>query len=310
MSDTTPHPDRSQPELLSPLVPTDPPRIGPYWLDSRLLAGPAGITYLAHRDTTRETGGDHPDQVPAGVMIVRLAEGAAADAAARDRFAGLVNKLHIDTVLARGGQGQDGGRWGRKFLPEVGPAAIDDLDEAPWVALAYEGSPRDRALADHLLSEVELRSLAAQGSPAGPDYRHYWLSRVRPGLAKIWPLPWPGRRDRAGWQTVLISWLLMLLLAALAVMIAILLFKDQPPMSPPQPVPQSASGSPSPQSGSPSESPQSGTPSSSPSQSGSGSPTASPSPTDGSGSPSTASASPSPSGTESGGGQQSPRSRL
>ncbi|MGD7707231.1 hypothetical protein [Microlunatus sp. Y2014] len=287
--------------LLNPLVPTDPPRVGPYWLDSRLRSGPSGVAYLAHTDEGDEA------------VVVRLSEGSAADAAARDRFAGLVNKLHIDSVLARGGQSQDTGRWARKFIPEEGLAGHDDEPEAPWVALAHTGTEDDRVLADHLLAEVELRTLGQQGTPSGPDYRHYWLHKVRPGLTKVWPLPWPGRRDRAGWPTVLISWLLMMLLAVLAVLIAIWLFHDEPPSPPPEPIPQSGSGSgtgsPPPQSGSPS--PQ-GSPSEtgSPSQSGSGSPSGSPSPTQGSGSPSSASASPQPSGTESGGGQQSPRSRL
>ena len=90
-------------------------------------------------------------------------------------------------------------------------------------------------------------------------------------------LPWPGRYDRAGWKTILVSWLLMLLLAALAVLIAILIFRNQPPQTPPTPTggsgsppPQSQSGSPPPQSGSPS--PQSGSPSASQSGSESGSP--------------------------------------
>ena len=41
---------------------------------------------------------------------------------------------------------------------------------------------------------------------------------MKPGLVRLWPLPWPGRYDRAGWKTILVSWLLMLLLAALAVL--------------------------------------------------------------------------------------------
>ena len=104
---------------------------------------------------------------------------------------------------------------------------------------------------------------------------------MRPGLARLWPLPWPGRFDRAGWRTILVSWLLMLLLAALAVLIAILIFRNQPPQSPPPPT-GSSSG---PQSGSPQSGSQSGSPQS-------------PAP---SGSPS--SGSPGPSGTESGGGE-------
>jgi len=257
-------------------------------------------------------------------MVVLLSEGAAADPAARDRLAGIVNRLHIDLVYARGGQGQDFGRLGRKFRPDTDdPVVPDEQPVAPWVALAYDGSPAAAAQADRILDEVQLATLPQLGATAGPDYRHYWIDRVKPGLTRLWPLPWPGRYDRAGWQTILVSWLLMVLLAALAVLIAILIFHNQPPQSPPtggtgSPPPQSSS--PSPESASPS--PQSASPSSgsaSPSPSPSKSSSASPSPT---GSPSPSTGSPSPSGTQSGGagtpstdetasgGGSSPRSKL
>lgn len=294
---------------LSPLSSEDPPRIGGYWLDARLSASSAGVAFTAH----------NVENEPA--MIILLSEGAAADAAARDRLAGVVNEMHIDTVLARGGHGQHTGRLGRKFQSQTNdPVAPDQRPEAPWAALVYDGSPAAAAEASRILDQVELASLPAQGRPAGPNYQHYWIDRVRPGLARLWPLPWPGRFDRAGWRTILVSWLLMLLLAALAVLLAILIFQNAPPQSPPPPTggsgsppPQSSSpspqsgsppppsGSPSPQSGSPS--PQSGSPSpdsASPSESGSGSPSQSASPS-GSGS-----GSPSPSGSESGGGQPTP----
>jgi hypothetical protein len=229
-----------------------------------------------------------------------LAEGAAADPAARSRFAGEINALHIDTVLARGGQGQDAGRLARKFRrAEDDPVAPDDRSVAPWAALAYDGSPAAAAQAMQILDVVQIATLPQQGVPSGPDYQQYWISRVRPGLARLWPLPWPGRFDRAGWRTILVSWLLMLLLAALAVLIAILIFRNQPPQTPPPPTGSSGQQSGSPQSGPPqSGSPQSPAPSGSPS-----------------------SGSPGPSGTESGGGQPtesatgspappSPRSRL
>jgi hypothetical protein len=225
----------------------------------------------------------------------------------------MVNQMHIDAVYARGGHGQDFGRLGRKYRADGGdPVAPDSRQVAPWAALAYDGSPAAAATAERILDEVQLATLPPQGNPAGPDYRHYWIDRVRPGLTRLWPLPWPGRYDHAGWRTILVSWLLMVLLAALAVLIAILIFRNQPPQSPPPPTggsgsPPPASSSPSPQSGSPppqSGSPQSGSPSPgegspSPSDSQSGSQPGSESAT-----PSTGSAS--PSGTESGGGTPVP----
>ena len=282
---------------VSPLLPDDPPRVGDFWLDARIGAAESGVAYTAH-DVDGRTA-----------MVIVLSEGAAADAAARDRLAGVVNDMHIDTVLARGGHGQDFGRMGRKYVADEGdPVPADGALLAPWVALAYDGTPAAADEAARVLDDVQLATLAPQGAPSGPDYQHYWQERVKPGLVRLWPLPWPGRYDRAGWKTILVSWLLMLLLAALAVLIAILIFRNQPPQTPPTPTggsgsppPQSQSGSPPPQSGSPSASQsgsESGSPSGSPSGSQSGSPSASGS--------SSGSASPSPSGTESGGGEPSP----
>ncbi|HET9647491.1 MAG TPA: hypothetical protein VFP34_04580 [Microlunatus sp.] len=272
---------------VSPLLPDDPPRIGDFWLDARLGAMESGVAFTGH------------DEAGTAAMVILLSEGAAADAAARDRLAGVVNAMHIDTVLSRGGHGQDFGRLGRKFRSEDDdPIAPDERLVAPWVALAYDGSPAAAAEAERVLSEVQLASLGPQGTPSGPDFNHYWIDKVRPGLARLWPLPWPGRFTRAGWRTILVSWLLMILLAALAVLIAILIFRNQPPETPPTPTGGSGSPPPASQSGSPSGS-QSGSPSGSqsgsPSASRSGGPSGSPS-----------SGSPSPSGSQSGGGQPTP----
>jgi hypothetical protein len=328
--------------FISPLLAEDPPRIGEFWLDGRLGAVPAGVAFTGHAGSegsgqeAATAGARGGADVP--VMILLLSEGAAADAAARDRFAGLINALHIDTVIARGGQGQDSGRLARKFRPgsvSGDPIAPDDRQAAPWAALAYDGSPAAAAEAERILNEVQLSWLPQQGKVSGPDYRLHWIDRVKPGLARLWPLPWPGRYTRAGWRSILVSWLLMMLLAALAVLIAILIFQNQPPQAPPPPTggsgtPPPQSGSPPPQSGSPppqsgSPSPQSGSPSP---QSGSPSPqSGSPSPQSGSpsgqsGSPSmsgSASGSPSPSGSADGGepsstgtanASETPRSRL
>lgn len=281
---------------MSPLLSEDPPKVGDFWLDARLTASPSGVAFAGH------------DAANTPVLVILLSEGASADPAARDRFAGTVNAMHIDTVLARGGHGQDDGRLGHKHRDESDdPVDPDEAPLAPWVALANDGSLEAVREADRVLAEVDLSRLALQGAPSGPDYRLHWIERVRPGVARLWPLPWPGRHDRAGWLSILASWLLMILLAALAVLIAILIFQTAPPQSPPPPVPPTGSpppqsGSPPPQSGSPS--PQSGSPSP---ESGSPSPqSGSPSPSPQSGSPSPESGSPSPSA----GGSPTPNSRL
>jgi hypothetical protein len=290
-------PGGDEPYVMSwPLLPTDPPKIGDFWLDSRLLASPSGVTYLAH------------DEVGTIVMLVLLSSGAAEDAAARDRLAGQVNAMHIDTVVARGGQGQHEGRLAHKFRSEDDdPVAPGQQPLAPWVALAYDGSVGASAEATRLLDEISLARLPQQGQPSGPDYALHWIDRVQPGLSRLWPLPWPGRHDRAGRVSILASWLVMILIAMLAILLAILMFSqspksDAPPPLPTTPPPSSQSGSPPPQSPSPqsaspspeSPSPSSGSPSPSGSQSPSQSGSASPSP-----SPSQSSANATPGGSES-----------
>ncbi len=261
-----------------PLTPEDPPRVDGFWLDARLHAEPAGVAYRAH-DAERE------------VVLVLLSAGAASERVARDRFTGIIEPLHIDLIVAVGGEGQDVGRLARRFHPADAPVA--DGEGAPWVALPAG----QEELAEHLLAEVGLSLLGPQGRPAGPDYALPWADRTAPGRSPLWPLPWPGRHDRAGWVTLFVSWLLTILLAALAILIAILLFRNEPPQSPPPPQPQSASASAS------SSSSSSSSPSPSPSSSSPSPSSASPSPT-GSGSPSPASATPSA------GAYSSPRSRL
>ena len=215
-----------------PLLPEDPLRVGDFWIDSRLAESPAGVVYSAHAD------GSDP------VMLIHLRDGAASDPAARARFSGEINAMHIDTVVARGGQGQDEGRMAVRFRDEDDdPIVASHRPLAPWVALAFSGSPAAVAEAQRVLAAVDLVHTPQLGSPAGPDFQMHWWQNIRPGTWRMWPLPWPGRKDRAGWLTLLASFLLMLLLAAIAVLLAILVFQNQQKVSPPAPVPSSASAS-------------------------------------------------------------------
>ena len=231
----------------SALLPTDPPKVGDFWLDARLTAGPSGVAYIGH-------------------------EG---------RLAHTFRSEHDDPV-------------------DPGHAAL-----SPWVALAYDGSSAAAAEAERLLRAVDLSRTPLLGRPSGPDYDLHWRNNQEPGTSRLWPLPWPGRTDRAGWVTTLVAWLLVLLLTALALLVAVLIFSKQPPVPPPPPVPTSASGS-----GGGSGSP---TPSGSESGSGSGSQSGSPqSESPGTGQSPTKSASyvsPDPSGTASG-GSPSPNKKL
>ena len=215
-----------------PLLPEDPVRVGDFWIDSRLAESPAGVVYSTHAD------GSDP------VMLIHLRDGAASDPAARARFSGEINAMHIDTVVARGGQGQDEGRMAVRFRDEDDdPIVASHRPLAPWVALAFSGSPAAVAEAQRVLAAVDLVHTPQLGSPAGPDFQMHWWQNIRPGTWRMWPLPWPGRKDRAGWLTLLASFLLMLLLAAIAVLLAILVFQNQQKVSPPAPVPSSASAS-------------------------------------------------------------------
>ncbi|MDR0989835.1 MAG: hypothetical protein LBL92_00490 [Propionibacteriaceae bacterium] len=218
----------------APLIAIDPPKIGDFWLDARLVAAPSGVAYLAHED----------GQAPA--MVILLSQGAAADAAARDRLAGQVNRMHIDTVIARGGQDQDSGRLGGKFRSEDDdPTPADDTPQAPWVALAFDGSAAAVAEAERLLAEVDLDRMPQAGQAAGPEFQLPWVDQPQPSRSRLWPLPWPSRRDRGGRTTIAASFFLMLALAAAGILTAILIFSQSPPVPPQPPSPdtgQSGSG--------------------------------------------------------------------
>lgn len=220
-----------------PLHDIDPEKVGDFWLDSRLTATPAGTAYAAHED-----GGD-------SVMLVLLSDGAAADAAARSRFSGEINAMHIDTVVARGGEGQDAGRMGVRFRGEKDDPAVEARPLAPWTALAFDGSLQAVEEADRVLHAVDLTLSPPLSKPSGPDYRLHWINQARPGPTRLWPLPWPAKRDRAGWISMLVAFLLMVLITALALLLAILVFQNQPIVNAPRPIPSeepsSGSGSPS-----------------------------------------------------------------
>ncbi len=219
-----------------PLHSDDPVKIGDYWLDARLTATRAGMVFTAH-----ENDGD-------AVMVVLLAAGAAGDHAARARFSGEINAMHIDTVVARGGQGQDDGLLGVRFRSEDDdPVVADNQALAPWVALAFDGSRLAVEEAERVLHAVDLTFVPPLGEPKGPGYKLHWSDDTTHGATRLWPLPWPGRTDRAGWISILVSWLLMLLIAAVAILLAILVFQNQPPVSPPPPIPSQGSGSGEPQ---------------------------------------------------------------
>lgn len=224
------HPVMPQPKPVpfrkqQPLEDNDPTKIGDFWLDSRLHSSPAGAAYVAHED-----GAD-------AVMLLVLSEGAAADPAARSRFSGEVNAMHIDTVVARGGRDQNEGRLKARYRAEQEEPKVSGLlPLAPWVALVFDGSTAAVSEASRVLNAVDLAALTPLSDPSGPDFKLHWVDATKPGRTRLWPLAWPGRLDRDGWASILVSWLLMILLSALGLLLALLAFQNAPLVSPPPPV--------------------------------------------------------------------------
>jgi hypothetical protein len=70
------------------------------------------------------------------------------------------------------------------------------------------------------------------GRVRGPDFRHYWENRRRPGLFRLWPLPWPSALKPASWLAVALSLLTMAVLMAVAILVAWLMFRHSPVVEP------------------------------------------------------------------------------
>lgn len=235
-------PARLLPDAL-PLLPEDPPRVGDFWLRGRLGANAAGYLYSASDETGRDA------------VVAMMTEGSSEDAAARDRFVTAVDELPVEAVLAHND--------------------ADDDDLALWVALGPirpdDGSSSaadERQIAERrgedVLSAVLMDRVPQLGRFRGPDFRHYWEGRRRPGLFRIWPLPWPSALRPASRLALGLALLTMLIIMALAIFIAWLLFRNAPVVDPdpliPNPsgtvtvtvtptTPPPGSGSPSPSTG-------------------------------------------------------------
>ncbi|MFF0271439.1 hypothetical protein [Kribbella sp. NPDC004536] len=199
-----------------PLQPEDPPRVGEFWLRGRLGANAAGFLYEASTNDGRDA------------IVAMMTEGSADDAAARERFVNAVDELPETAVLAHND--------------------ADDDDLALWAALgpirADDGSSAasdERLIAERrgeeILSAVLMDRIPQPGKLRGPDFRHYWENRRRPGLFRIWPLPWPNALRPASRWALALALLTMALIMALAVFLAWLLFRNAPPLEPPPVVP-------------------------------------------------------------------------
>ncbi|HET6295702.1 MAG TPA: hypothetical protein VFG33_20115 [Kribbella sp.] len=203
-------PARAIPDAL-PLMPEDPPRVGEFWLRGRLGANAAGYLYTASDDTGR------------GAVVAMMTEGSADDAAARDRFVQAVEAIPAEAVLAHNNSDDDD----LALWVAVGPVREDDGSSSA----ADERLIAERR-GEEILSAVLMDRIPQVGRFRGPDFRHHWENRRRPGLFRIWPLPWPAVLRPASRVALILSLLAMAVIMALAVLIAWLLFRNSPEVDP------------------------------------------------------------------------------
>ncbi|MFC7327039.1 hypothetical protein [Marinactinospora rubrisoli] len=200
--------------MSGPLQDYDPRQLGAFRLRERVSESPEGVVYLA-RDA---------DGRPVSVAV--LSEGAAADPAARDRFAAAVSK----------GAGVPGAP---RVLASSAPGA-----SVAWVATSADG--------DHGRAAAFLRPVGVAGARAAgtPRYAPYWSGAGSPGAARWGWLP-RGRGAAAAESHPnrgVIAGLLMLIMLFLVLLVLLYLWlagvREQA-NSQPAPDPES-SGSPSP----------------------------------------------------------------
>ncbi|MEU8222780.1 hypothetical protein [Kribbella sp. NPDC048915] len=194
-----------------PLQPEDPPRVGAFWLRGRLGANAAGYLYAASADDGRDA------------VVAMMTEGSADDAAARERFVHAVDDLPEEVVLAHNDSDDDD----LALWVAIGPIRPDDGSSAA----ADERLIAERR-GEEILSAVLMDRVPQPGKLRGPDFRHYWENRRRPGLFRIWPLPWPSALRPASRWALGFALLTMALLMALAVVLAWWLFRNAPPLEP------------------------------------------------------------------------------
>jgi cell division septation protein DedD len=203
-----------------PLQPEDPPRVGEFWLRGRLGANAAGFLYAASAEDGRDA------------IVVMMTEGSADDAAARERFVNAVDELPESAVLAHNDSDDDDlALW----------AAIGPIRTADGSSAASDERLIAERRGEEVLSAVLMDRIPQPGKLRGPDFRHYWENRRRPGLFRIWPLPWPNALRPASRWALAFALLTMALIMALAVFLAWLLFRHAQPLEP-QPVIPTPSG--------------------------------------------------------------------
>ena len=197
-----------------PLRPDDPPRIGQFLLRERLVTDDAAVVFRGVADGKQ-------------AAVVLLTAGADGDPAARGRFRRAADELMTSS-------------------PESIAAFDFDPEIAPWIAIPLVAGRTSHAVHD-LLGTVAMRPLAPSPPAHGPDFVPHWHPRRTPGRWRLWPLPWPAAGEAASRAALLWALALVVLLATIAVLVAIWLFRHQPPSRVPlpqnSPVPSSPSTS-------------------------------------------------------------------
>lgn len=245
---------------LRPLLRRDPPAVGDIRLIGRIGDHDAGMTYAGRLmlddtpsepapdgdDTDTDTASGEADETDVSaaqpdITVVMLSAGAEADSYARARFRQAIDDLDHDR-------------------PTLIVGREEENDLAPWVALTAASRAEGLAISERLLKAVTLEDQAPVGTVHGPEFRPHWWERVGVGRWRLWPLPWPSSLSSASRWTFLASFAVICVLAALALWIAVLVFRHQPPPTPgpgpgPGPNPPSTSPTPSPSPPNPGPSP-------------------------------------------------------
>ncbi|WP_131740228.1 hypothetical protein [Actinomadura roseirufa] len=216
-----------------PLPPGDPAQLGPYRLSARLSETPAGIVFLGVDGAGRRAS------------VAVLNQGAAGDAAARDRFRAAINAAVPGAGRRAVPSGVPGGGGPGGEAPVV--AAQPD-GPAPWVATVYEA---ERVGAERFLEPVLLdgvfRGRWGGGRRRGPGFQPYWLGSGEPALERPGPPPGmvapvpvgerPPERSLVA-ATVTLAGALLVLALLMGVLFACQPRAKEPPPQPPEPTPQ------------------------------------------------------------------------
>jgi hypothetical protein len=196
-----------------PLRPDDPPRIGQFQLQERLVTDDAAVVFRGLANGQQ-------------AAVVLLTAGADNDPAARGRFRRAVDEL-------------------RTSSPTSVAASDFDHEVAAWTAIPLLADRPPQAVHD-LLNAVTMRTHAASAPSRGPDFVPHWHPQRTPGRWRLWPLPWPATGEAASRAALLWALALVMVLATLAVLIAIWLFHHQPPSQVPLPQNSPTPSSPAP----------------------------------------------------------------